>query len=195
VIDNDKALALLASVAQGDQQAFTQLYELCSRSVFVFVNQRVPNPAEAEEIMVDTLVDVWKHPERFRGEAKFSTWLLSIARNKMIDRYRARAPESEDISDYADLLVDEQTPTGFDTLAQQERRAGVMRCMDRLSDEYRESLTLAYYEGMSLTEIAQVAGVPEQTVKSRLFSARQRIKKCMAAVLHAESEPVPLEVQ
>ncbi len=193
MIDNEQALTLLAAIAQGDQRAFTQLYEQCSRNVYVFVNQRVTNPAEAEEIMVDTLVDVWKHPQRFRGEAKFSTWLLSIARNKMIDRYRSSAPVSEDISDYAEVLADEQTPTGFDTLAEQERRHGVLRCMDRLTDDYRESLALAYYEGLNLTEIADLVGVPQQTVKSRLFSARQKIKKCLAAMLHAESEPVPLE--
>jgi RNA polymerase sigma-70 factor, ECF subfamily len=191
VLDNNQAQALLAQISNGDETAFKQLYQACSRLIHLFAVQRVSNPAEAEEVVVDTMVDVWKNPQRFRGDAKFSTWLLSIAKNKIIDRYRAQNPSHEDIDEYADTLQADDAAEGSNQLAAVQRRAGVDQCMERLTDDHRECLVLAYYEGLSITEIAELQAVPDNTVKTRLFHARQKIKACLASLLHAEGQVEP----
>jgi RNA polymerase sigma-70 factor, ECF subfamily len=191
VLDNNQAQALLAQISNGDETAFKQLYQACSRLIHLFAVQRVSNPAEAEEVVVDTMVDVWKNPQRFRGDAKFSTWLLSIAKNKIIDRYRAQNPSHEDIDEYADTLQADDAAEGSNQLAAVQRRAGVDQCMERLSDDHRECLVLAYYEGLSITEIAELQAVPDNTVKTRLFHARQKIKTCLASLLHSEGQAEP----
>jgi RNA polymerase sigma-70 factor, ECF subfamily len=191
VLDNNQAQALLARISNGDETAFKQLYQACSRLIHLFAVQRVSNPAEAEEVVVDTMVDVWKNPQRFRGDAKFSTWLLSIAKNKIIDRYRAQNPSHEDIDEYADTLQADDAAEGSNQLAAVQRRAGVDQCMERLSDDHRECLVLAYYEGLSITEIAELQAVPDNTVKTRLFHARQKIKTCLASLLHSEGQAEP----
>jgi RNA polymerase sigma-70 factor, ECF subfamily len=191
VLDNNQAQALLARISNGDETAFKQLYQACSRLIHLFAVQRVSNPAEAEEVVVDTMVDVWKNPQRFRGDAKFSTWLLSIAKNKIIDRYRAQNPSHEDIDEYADTLQADDAAEGSNQLAAVQRRTGVDQCMERLSSDHRECLVLAYYEGLSITEIAELQAVPDNTVKTRLFHARQKIKACLAGLLHAEGQVEP----
>jgi RNA polymerase sigma-70 factor, ECF subfamily len=191
VLDNNQAQALLARISDGDETAFKQLYQACSRLIHLFAVQRVSNPAEAEEVVVDTMVDVWKNPQRFRGDAKFSTWLLSITKNKIIDRYRAQNPSHEDIDKYADTLQADDAAEGSNQLAAVQRRAGVDQCMERLSSDHRECLVLAYYEGLSITEIAELQAVPDNTVKTRLFHARQKIKACLASLLHSEGQAEP----
>ena len=187
MFDNAEALLLLAAVARGDEAAYERLYRQVSRHVYAFVLQRCGDSALAEEIVVDTLVDVWKQPTRFRGESKFSTWLLSVARFKMIDRLRANAPEHDDIDTVTDTLADENSDSAFVQLHEQEQRHGIARCMERLSDEHREALHLVYFEDMSVNDVATLQGVPPNTVKTRLFNARLKIRNCLAALLAMES--------
>jgi RNA polymerase sigma-70 factor, ECF subfamily len=187
LLDNAEALALLAKIAQGDEQAFQALYRKVSRTVYAFALQRMSDAAGAEEIVVDTLLDVWKQPQRFRGEAKFSTWLLSIARNKVIDRYRAKGPDHEDIQDFAETLPADLSSDAFNQVADQQRREGVAHCLEKLSEEHRECLHLVYFEGMTVGEVSQVQAVPENTVKTRLFHARSKIKNCVARVMREEA--------
>jgi RNA polymerase sigma-70 factor, ECF subfamily len=181
--DNAEALQLLAAIARGDNVAYEKLYRKVSRHVYAFVLQRCGDASLAEEIAVDTLVEVWKRPERFRGESKFSTWLLSVARFKMIDRLRASAPQHDDIDTVRDTLADESSDSAFLRLEQEQQRTGIERCMERLSASHREALHLVYFEDMSLSEVAALQGTPENTVKTRLFHARQRIRDCLANLL------------
>jgi RNA polymerase sigma-70 factor, ECF subfamily len=185
MLDNPEALQLLADIARGDQAAYERLYRAVSRHVYAFVLQRCGDAALAEEIVVDTLVDVWKQPARFRGESKFSTWLLSIARFKMIDRLRSSGPERDhdDIDTVADTLADDSGDSAYMKLHDQEQRVGIDRCMARLSAEHREALHLVYFEDMPVADVATMQGVPTGTVKTRLFNARLKIRDCLAALL------------
>ncbi len=156
------------------------LYKAHSRTVYAFVLSRLRDPSRAEEILVDTMHEVWKHPDRFRGDSKFSTWLIGIARHKMLDALRAKGPEYEELDEE---LPEEDGESGFDRVAEQQQREGVRKCMDKLSDEHRECLHLAFYQDMSIAEVAAVQKIPENTVKTRLFHARQKIKNCLRLLL------------
>jgi RNA polymerase sigma-70 factor (ECF subfamily) len=185
-MENEQVFELLQRMAEKDERALREIYGVFSRKVYAFALNRLRNPAQAEEIVVDTMHEVWKHPGRFRGESRFSTWLLGIARYKILSALRARDPEHEDIDDMNETLPSSD-PDAFAQLAEQQRREGVRLCMDKLPEEQRECLHLVYYEGASLTEVASVQECPENTVKTRLFNARQKIKNCLRLLLEKEA--------
>jgi RNA polymerase sigma-70 factor (ECF subfamily) len=178
---------LLERIGKQDQAAFQELYKAFSRKVFAYVLNQLKDQARAEEVLVDTMYEVWRNPGRFRGESAFSTWLIGIARNKALLVYRSRRPDEDhaDIDDFAEITPDEG-PDGYAKLAEQQRREGVQHCMGKLSEEHRECLHLVFYEGMSLAEVAEIQRCPENTVKTRLFHARQKIKNCLRLLLERE---------
>jgi RNA polymerase sigma-70 factor (ECF subfamily) len=186
-MDNDEVLRLLERIGQADEAAFRELYRAFSRRLYAYVLRQLGDPAQAEEIVADTLYEVWRQPARFRGDAQFSTWLIGIARNKVLMAFRSRKPDSrhEDIDEVAESMASEDA-SAFEILAQQQRHEGVRRCMDKLSDEHRECVHLVFYEGMSLADVAAVQGCPENTVKTRLFHARQKLRNCLKLLLQGE---------
>lgn len=194
-MENDDVLRLLDRVAQGDEGAFKELYRAFSRKLYAYVLRQLGDPAQAEEIVADTLYEVWRQPARFRGDSLFSTWLIGIARNKVLMAFRSRKPDSkhEDLDDVAEVIAAD-TESAFEILAQQQRHEGVRHCMDKLSDEHRECVHLVFYEGMSLAEVAQVQTCPENTVKTRLFHARQKLKNCLRLLVEREGGNVPKTV-
>jgi RNA polymerase sigma-70 factor (ECF subfamily) len=186
-IDNAEVLRLLAQIAQGDEGAFKTLYRAFSRRLYAYVLKQLGDAAQAEEIVADTLYEVWRAPTRFRGDALFSTWLIGVARNKLLMAWRARKPDArhEDIDDFAELIAGDDH-SGFDELAERQRRDGVLRCVQRLSDEHRECIHLVFYEGLALADVAQLQACPENTVKTRLFHARKKLEHCLRAMLSRE---------
>ena len=186
-MDNDRVRVLLERIGREDQAAFRELYKAFSRKVYAYALNMLNDHARAEEIVVDTMYQVWRYPARFRGDSQFSTWLIGIARNKALMAYRARRPDEthDDLDDIAETEAAD-TPDGFTTLAQKQRSEGVKHCMGKLSDEHRECMHLVFFEGLSLAEVADVQKVPENTVKTRLFHARQKIKKCLQLLLQRE---------
>ena len=186
-MDNDEVLRLLGRIERADEAAFRELYRAFSRRLYAYVLRQLGDPAQAEEIVADSLYEVWKAPARFRGDAQFSTWLIGIARNKVLMAFRSRKPDSkhEDLDDVAETLAAEDG-SAFDMLANAQRREGVRHCMDKLSDNHRECVHLVFYEGMSLAEVAEVQACPEGTVKTRLFHARQKLKNCLQTMLQRE---------
>jgi RNA polymerase sigma-70 factor, ECF subfamily len=142
------------------------------------------DPSLIEEVVQDTFFEVWQHGERFRGEAKFKTWLLSIARHKALDSLRKRGIAHEPLETVEDTLVSLDDSI-TDTIQKEQIQEVVRFCLERLSAigklslAHKEVLHLAYIEDQDISEIAQITGCPESTVKTRLFYARQQIKKCL----------------
>ena len=183
---NERVFALLQRMSQGDEAALRELYLAYSRSIYAFALRRLRDAAEAEEIVVDTMHEVWRHPQRFRGESKFSTWLLGIARFKLLTLIRSREPQHEELGELEEVLESGEEGS-FEVLAQKQRREAVRQCMDKLPPEQRECLHLVFYEGYSLAEVAAVLGCPENTVKTRLFHARRKLKNALRLMLQREN--------
>jgi RNA polymerase sigma-70 factor (ECF subfamily) len=147
------------------------------------------DPEEIEEVLQDCFWDVWKQPERFRGDSKFKTWLLSIARNKSVDRLR-KSQRAADLTQELDDTVENTLAADLaplvDVLQREQVRESLSLCMDslgaagKLSVAQREVLHLAYVEDLDIGEMAAIVGCPENTVKTRLHHARLRIKDCLA---------------
>jgi RNA polymerase sigma-70 factor, ECF subfamily len=186
-MENDEVLRLLARIESRDEAAFSELYRAFSRRLYAYVLRQNGDPAQAEEIVSDTLYEVWKAPAKFRGEAQFSTWLIGIARNKVLMAFRSRKPDTlhDDLDDVAESVASD-APGAFETLAQRQRQEGVRHCMGKLSNEHRECVHLVFYEGMGLAEVAALQACPENTVKTRLFHARQKLKNCLKLLLQRE---------
>lgn len=186
-MDKPEITRLLERIGQGDEAAFRLLYKAFSPKLYAYTMRQLGDPAQSEEIVSDTLYEVWRQPDRFRGDAQFSTWLIGIARNKVLMAFRARRPDSdhEDLDDMADRL-EADNGCGFDVLAEKQRHEGVQHCMGKLSDEHRECVHLVFYEGLSLGEVAQVQACPENTVKTRLFHARQKLRNCLRLLVQRE---------
>ena len=187
-MDDAKAKELLGRVARRDEAAFETIYRAFSRRVFAYALYMLKEPHRAEEVLVDTMHEVWRSAAQFRGDSLFSTWLIGIARNKALLVYRGRRADElhEDLDDVAETKVDELAPEGFAELAAKQRREGVQACMRKLSQEHRECLQLVFYEECSLAVVARIQGVPENTVKTRLYHARQRIKNCLRLLIERE---------
>lgn len=180
---DDQARALLDLVAKGNQSAYEELYRLVSRRVFAFVRRMIDNVESADEITVDTMYEVWKTADRFRGDARVTTWILGIARNKVLMAIRSRGSvRHDDIDDFAEIL-DAGVPDGFDALAEKQTSELIQRCIKGLSEKHRECIHMTHFEDMSMPEIASALGIPEGTVKSRLSHARTQLAACVESTM------------
>jgi RNA polymerase sigma-70 factor, ECF subfamily len=188
-MDNPEVLRLLSRIEQADQGAFRELYCAYSRKLYAYVLRQLSDTAQAEEIVADTLYEVWKAPTKFRGDSQFSTWLIGIARNKVLMHWRGRKADADhdDVADLADQLASD-TPGAFEQMAQSQRSDGVRNCINKLGQDHRECVHLVFYEGMALAEVARIQQIPEGTVKTRLFHARQKLKQCLQRLLAREGE-------
>jgi RNA polymerase sigma-70 factor, ECF subfamily len=179
----------LRQMAARDEAALAQFYRALSGAVFAFVQRRVDDAHDAEAVVVDTLHEVWKKAATFNGQSLVKTWVLGIARHKLLDllRQRGARPGQDDIDEHADTLASAE-PGPMAQLAAKQQQEWVAMCMDKLPAEQRESLHLLFFEGLSMDEIGEVQSCPGNTVKTRVFHAKRKIRDCLARWLRATGE-------
>lgn len=170
---------LLARIGLKDQRALRELHTIYGRRIYAFALRRLSDPDEAETIVSDTLFEIWKNPSGFRGESKFSTYLLGIARYKILMLLRARPPQHDEL----DEAMPDKGLGSFEIFAKKELREGLLRCMEQLSEMHKECLHLVHFEELSLNEVATLQQCPENTVRTRVFHARRKIKDCVSLLL------------
>lgn len=170
----------------------TQLYRALSGGVFAFVRRRLgyADDHEVQAVVVDTMYEVWRAAPNFSGGSQVKTWVLGIARHKLLDvvRKTPRDHHHVDIADYSDSLADDHADV-FAALAAKQQTEWLMLCMGKLPSEQRESLYLLLVEGLSVEAISHVQGCPNGTVKTRVFHAKAKLKRCLAQ--HLEGTIVP----
>ncbi len=173
--------ALLEQVIAGDLVAFERLYDRYARPVYSLAYRILGDPADAEELLQETFVKVWQQAARYdprRGT--FGSWLMSIAYNLAIDalRTRSRRPPRADFVDLGDLPlydIDEATIV-YEAAEVSELRDRVRQAMAQLPEPQRQAIELAYFAGLSHTEIAAVLGEPVGTIKTRLRLGMQKLQ-------------------
>lgn len=177
---------LLRQVAARDgasEAAMARLYKALSPAVFAFVRQRLYGADEhaVQEVVVETLYEVWRASERFAAQSRVLTWVLGIARHKLLDAARKRpdAALHDDIDDHSETLADEQADITAQLSAKQ-RAQWLAHCMQRLPEDQRESLHLLLVEGLGVDEIATLQACPGGTVKTRVFHAKRKLKDCLS---------------
>jgi RNA polymerase sigma factor (sigma-70 family) len=159
---------LLAAVRTRDRRAFAELYRRYHPRLHGYLRRLLPNPGFAEEILDDVMFVVWKDARRFRGQSAVSSWIFGIAYRKAMSAIRKEGRYQAPLDRSADAdAVAAGSPRDTDLL-----RAGLAR----LSADHRQVLELTYFCGFSYREIAEIADCPVNTVKTRMFHARRRLK-------------------
>ena len=168
---------LIGRIASGDRLAMQVLFARHHVRVYRFVLRLVSNPTLAEDLISEVFLDVWRQAGRFEARSAVSTWLLAIARFKALSALRKR-PNVELTDEMAEAVEDvSDTP---DVALQKKDKGEILReCLKSLSPEHREVIDLVYYHEKSVEEVAGIVGVPENTVKTRMFYARKRLSEML----------------
>ncbi|QDL96694.1 sigma-70 family RNA polymerase sigma factor [Rhodopseudomonas palustris] len=171
--------ALIARIAQGDRVAMQVLYGRHHVKVFRFGLRLVRNEQIAEDLISEVFLDVWRQAGKFEGRSSVSTWLLAITRFKALSALRRRKDAELD-EDAAAAIED---PSDDPEIAVQKKDTGeaLRKCLTSLSPEHREIVDLVYYHEKSVEEVARIVGIPENTVKTRLFYARKKLADLLQA--------------
>ena len=168
---------LIGRIAQGDRLAMQVLYARHHVRVYRFVLRLVRNEATAEDLISDVFLDVWRQAAKFEGRSAVSTWMLSIARFKALSVLRRR-PEEELDEETADAIADQADDPEV-ALAKKDKGAVLRQCLTKLSAEHREIVDLVYYHEKSVEDVAGIVGIPEATVKTRMFYARKKLSELL----------------
>jgi RNA polymerase sigma-70 factor (ECF subfamily) len=172
--------ALMGQVARGDEQAFGSLYDAVCGPVLGLVRSVLRDPAQSEEVAQEVLTEVWRTAARYQPERGGAmNWVLTLAHRRAVDRVRS-AQASADREHKAALL--DQTPA-FDHVTEQVEarleREQVRRCLRTLTELQHQSVTMAYYQGLTYREVAELLTVPLGTVKTRLRDGLIRLRDCL----------------
>ncbi|MGA7431639.1 MAG: sigma-70 family RNA polymerase sigma factor [Xanthobacteraceae bacterium] len=169
---------LIAKIAKGDRSAMEVLFTRYRVRVFKFVLRMMRNEAIAEELNSDVFLDVWRQAGTFEGRSAVSTWIFSIARFKALNALQRRGEEELD-DDKADAIEDDADDPET-VLAKKDKAAVLRQCLVELSAEHREIVSLVYYQHKSVEEVSGIVGIPEATVKTRMFYARKKLSELLA---------------
>jgi len=170
-------LEILTRIAGGDQAGLGELCTLYGQRLYAYALRICGEPAQAEDVVQETLVTVWKSAGSFRGEGRVISWLLGIVHHTALKTLR-RDPRAQG-EDLLESLPDGQYSPEEQVQAS-ERSADLQKGLQSLSPDHRAVLELVFYQGMSLEETAAICGCPVGTVKSRLSYARQALRGVLA---------------
>lgn len=178
---------LMRLAGEGDQRAFGVLVERHQMLVIGMVGRMLGAGEGAEDIAQQVFVRAWRSAPRYRPEAKFTTWLLTIARNLVFNEIKRRGRVKWASMEYADgtprEIVDSSTQDGLGALAEREVQEAIARAIEALPEMQRLALILRRYEDLSYEEIAAVLGTTLPSVKSLIFRAREELKTVLKPFL------------
>lgn len=168
---------LIAAAAAGDQQALAALYDATSRTVYGLLLRILSDPSAAEEVLLDVYTQVWRQAGAYsRERGTPMAWMTTIARSRAIDRLRRTRQEQQRTEPLDKAARCAGSESVEDEASAGEVRAVVRAALDALTPEQREVIELAYYGGMSHSEIAAARGLPLGTVKTRTRLGMMRLR-------------------
>ncbi|WP_432198670.1 sigma-70 family RNA polymerase sigma factor [Streptomyces sp. bgisy027] len=173
---------LLVSVAAGSQDAFSRLYDVAAGPIYGMACRVLQDQGRAEEVAQEVMLEVWQSAPRYRPENGHAmTWMMTIAHHRAVDSVRTlqRSAERERaVSQQEAVLAHDDVVETVESLGEREQ---VRSCLKELSAELRQPVVLAYYQGLTQTEIAAALSLPLGTVKSRLRRALTHLRHCLGA--------------
>ena len=198
---------LLAGIARRDEASLAALYDRYHLLAFSLALRVVNDRGRAEDVVQESFLAVWRRAGTYvEGRGSVKTWLTSIVRNRAIDLVRARRESDRD--DEATLLaLHDRAPSVLEQVTARLDRETLRALVERLPLEQRRTIAMAYFEGLSHSEIADATGTPLGTVKSRVRLGMHRLRdllleagaapawNAVPAAVSAHAEPMPLEYQ
>jgi RNA polymerase sigma-70 factor (ECF subfamily) len=170
-------VALIQSIAAGDRHAMRTLFARHNVRVYRFLLRFVANQSTAEDLVSEVFLDVWRQAAQFQARSQVSTWLLAIARYKALALLRRQS--TEELDEERAAAIEDPAPNPEVTVENRQKTEILRKCLSQLSATHREVIDLVYYHEKSIDEVAQITGVPQSTVKTRMFYARKRIAELM----------------
>ena len=169
--------ALVELIADGDKRAMQVLYGRHNVRVYRFIVRLTGNTTLAEDIVSEVFLDVWRQADGFEAKCQVSTWLLAIARYKALSALRRRSDDQLD-----DVMAETIEDTADDpetVVYNKDRSTLVQKCLAQLTPAHREVIDLVYYHEKSVEEVGQIIGIPQATVKTRMFYARKHLAELL----------------
>ena len=166
--DDRRERQLLERITHRDREAFDELFKVYHPRLFRFVFRMTASYRTADELVNDVLLVVWQSAHTFRGDAKVSTWIFGIAYRQALRRLRKRK--------YTTVPIDDITAEGYSN-NRLEREDWVRRGIDRLPPKQRLAVMLVYFLGLTCEETAAATGSPVNTIKTRMFHARRKLRE------------------
>jgi len=175
-VESDE-VRLMGRIAAGDLRSFEALYRLYRPRLSRFLERVIRRPAITEEVLDDTMLVVWDRADRYNGSSKVSTWVFAIAYRKALKA----------LQKFDEPIDDGPACPGVDGALGPEQQAGLcelrdvlIRALDGLSAEHRAVVDLTYFHGLGYREIARIVACPVDTVKTRMFHARRKLRTVLA---------------
>ena len=182
-LQNAQDADLLRRIAEGSQDALAELYDRHASSLLALATRVLHDPQDAEEVLQEVFVHVWHRATQYDPtRSSASTWLVLITRSRAIDRLRSRKVVERTVTAaHQENPRDHTSPTGAANVLSNERRERVRRELKSLPAEQQQVLELAFYRGMTQSEIAKATGIPLGTVKTRTLLAMKKLRTALRA--------------
>ena len=169
--------SLIARIAQGDRLAMKVLYGRHHVRVYRFALRLTRDESVAEDLISEVFLDVWRQAGKFEGRSAVSTWLLAITRFKALSVLRRR--KDAELDDETAAAIEDTSDDPEVVLEKQDTGNALRQCISALTPEHREVIDLVYYHEKSVEEAAAIMGIPENTVKTRMFYARKKLAELL----------------
>lgn len=179
VADPEEA-AWIARILAGEPHLYSRLVDRYQRRLWLAMTRMVGDPDEAADVAQEAFVKAWEKLDGYDDRYRFYTWLYTIARNRALNAIRRRK-----IRGFVSLSRPEEAPplasgdTASDAVERSEIAVALEACRRTLPNDQREAFDLRHADGMAYAEIAAATGVPEGTVMSRLYRAREKMRECL----------------
>jgi RNA polymerase sigma-70 factor (ECF subfamily) len=175
---SDEPAALVARIAQGDREAFGRFYDVFAGTAFALIRRVLKQPAASEEVLQDVFLEIWREAAQYdprRGSP--AAWVITKARTRAIDKLRSmRRRDRTFVAPVDEVVARQNDPAALDPGVAAEERGVVRSALAQLSSSQRRVIELAFFEGLTQTEIAARLGEPLGTVKTRARSGLERLR-------------------
>lgn len=180
--DNGQILArLIGEIAEGDRDAFTRFYRLTSHRVFGLALRMLFSPETAEEVTQEVYLQVWTVAGRFDQRLSGPIgWLMMLTHRRAVDRVRSNRSAADRDIVYGRTHLDRDRDVVAESVEQRHDRRAVLHCLATLTELQRETITLAYYGGLTYPDVADRLGAPVATIKARVRGGLERLRACLA---------------
>jgi RNA polymerase sigma-70 factor (ECF subfamily) len=168
---------LLQSIATGEKAAMHVLYARHNVRVYRFILRIVGDASTAEDLVSQVFLDVWRTAAQFEGRSQVSTWMLAIARFKALTALRNRRHEDIEQDEVMQIADTNETPEA--AMDRNQTGSTLRKAIAQLSPAHREIIDLVYYHEKSVEEVGQIIGIPQATVKTRMFYARKHLARLL----------------
>ena len=177
--DRDQIEELICKVSLGDRAAFATLYDATSGKLFAVCLRVLKNKSEAEDTLQDVYLRIWKKADRYAvtGHSPM-TWLITVARNLAIDRFRARKTANVDLDSAGELVEKSPGPEAASIAASEQRR--ISACFEELPPDRAEAVRAAYLDGATYQTLADRYQVPLNTMRTWLRRSLMALKECLS---------------